>query len=91
MKATKGMPVLVRNEEQDIGTSDVRNKNIFQILERYTYITAYDFSEPWGISLSQATKTLKNTTQKFLRSVILPLARRYRTDRVFTRKTLQGK
>ena len=57
MKATKGMPVLVRNEEQDIGTSDVRNKNIFQILERYTYITAYDFSEPWGISLSQATKT----------------------------------
>eukprot|EP00957_Ditylum_brightwellii_P058334 4422729-Ditylum_brightwellii.AAC.1 len=35
-------------------------------------------------------KTLRKTTQKFLRSDILPLARRYRMDQMLTRKTLQG-
>ena len=43
-----------------------------------------------GLVYPQLQKTLNKTTQKFLRSAILPLSRRYRTDRVFSRKTLQG-
>ena len=34
--------------------------------------------------------TLKKTTQRFLRSAVLPLVRKYRTDRMFSRKTLLG-
>jgi len=57
------------------GTSDV---SLQQLCER------------WGISLKAATTTLRKTTQRFLRSVILPLSRRYRTDMMFERKTLRG-
>ena len=91
MKATKEVPVLVRNKEWDIGASDVPDINIFQISERHTDVTAYDLSERWGISLCQATRKLKNTRQKLLRSAVLLLARGYRTDRVFTTNALQGK
>ena len=90
MKATKEVPVLVRNEVQDIGISNVPNIMIFQSLERHIYVTVYDLSEPWGISLSKYTITPKKTTQMFLHSVVLLLDRIYRTDRVFTRKKLQG-
>ena len=41
--------------------------------------------------MPQAILTLKNTTQRFLRSALLPLGRRYRADRMFERKTLTGK
>ena len=37
-------------------------------------------SERCYIGLGQATQTLKVTTQQLMRSAILPLARRYRTD-----------
>ena len=47
-------------------------------------------SERWFISISQAAKTLKSTTQNLLRSAVLPLSRRYRADRMFRRKTLDG-
>ena len=42
-----------------------------------------------GHNLGQANITLNKTTQKKLCSAVLILARRYRTDRVFTRKILQ--
>ena len=41
--------------------------------------------------MSDGARTLKNTTQKFLSIAVLPLDRRYPTDRVFTNNTLQGK
>ena len=34
---------------------------------------------------------MKKTTQKFLRSALLPLSRRYRADRMYAKKTLIGK
>ena len=74
----------------DPGKSDVPFTHAFQSSDRHTYVTAQDLSERWGISFPTATKTLKKTTQKFLRSAILPLSRRYRTDRVFSRKTILG-
>ena len=74
----------------DPGESDVAARHTFQSSDRHTDVTAQDLSERWGISILTAAKTLKKTTQKFLRSAVLPLSRRYRTDRVFSRKTLQG-
>ena len=37
-------------------------------------------SQKWGIGLEKARSTLKNTTQMNVRSALLPLIRRYRTD-----------
>ena len=90
MKLTKEVLVIVRNEEIDIGTTDVPDLNTFQISEHQTDVIVYYLIEQWYISLSQYTRTIKNNIQKFLCSTILLLSSRYRTDRVFTRKTLQG-
>ena len=84
LKATKEVLVIVRKKERDIGTSDVPDLKTFQSSEHHTDVSAYDLSERWGISLSQATITLKKTMQKFLCSTVIPLARIYRTDRVLT-------
>ena len=53
-------------------------------------VTPEDLSERWFIGLGQATETLKVTTQRLLRSAILPLARQYHTDRMFTRPRIWG-
>ena len=74
----------------DPGKSDVPITHLFQCSDRRSDATAQDKSERWGISISTAANTLKNTTQKFLRIAFLTLSRRYRTDRVFTKKNLQG-
>ena len=87
---TKEGPVLVRNEERYIGNSDVPDLKTFQISEHHIDVTAYYLSEKWVIILSQDNRTLKKTTQKFFRRAVLLLDRRYHTDRVFTRKTLQA-
>ena len=42
------------------------------------------------IGLKQATLTLKHTTQRLVRSALLPLGRRYRADRMFQQRRLHG-
>ena len=90
MKEKDSFTHLQRNEEVDTGTSDAPTLHTFQSTDRHSDVTASDISERWGISLAQANKTIKSTTQRFLRSATLPLSRRYRADRVFSRKTLNG-
>ena len=80
----------LRQPNIDSGTSDVPVPSAFSSSDRHSDVTPQALSERWGISIAIATKTLQKTTQKFLRSAILPLSRRYRADRVFTRKTLTG-
>ena len=58
--------------------------------ERHTNTTAEDLSEIWNISVDQARMTLDATTQHHVRSAIMPLSRRYRTDRMFEPKRLFG-
>ena len=48
-------------------------------------------SERWQIGLVQAKETLKRTTQRLVRSAIMPLSRRYHADRQFQTKRLDGK
>ena len=74
----------------DPGKSDVPIMHKFKSSDRQLDVTAQDLSEIWGISISTAANILLKTTQKFLRIAILPLSRIYRTDQLFTRKTLRG-
>ena len=77
--------------DEDAGTSDIPTIPTFQSSDRHTDVSPEDLSERWHIPIQQAINTLKNTTQRFLRSATLPLSRRYRADRMFERKTLSGK
>ena len=81
---------LVRKSGTAVSKTDVKDMHTFQSSERHSDTSPQDLSERWFISISQATQTLKNTTQNLLRSATLPLSRRYRADRMFHRKTLNG-
>ena len=81
---------LTRDNNIDPGNTDAALPPTFQSSDRHSDVTPQSLSERWGISLQTARKTLIKTTQRFLRSAVLPLGRRYRTDRMFTRKTLSG-
>ena len=69
---------------------DVPSAQTFPLKEHHSTITPSDLSERWYIGLGQATQTLKVTTQRLMRSAILPLARRYRVDRMFIRPRIRG-
>ena len=57
--------------------------------ERHTNTTPEDLSETWNISVEQAAMTLQATTQNHVRSAVMPLSRRYRTDRMYEPKRLR--
>ena len=73
--------VQVHNLNMD--KADVPSAQTFHTKERKTTVTAADISERWFIGLAQAEKTIRATTQRLLRSAILPLVRRYRADRMY--------
>ena len=64
--------------------------NTFVSQKRHSQVSPEQLSERWNIGLSQARKTLQVTTQKGVRSAILPLSRRYRTDRMYNQRKLRG-
>ena len=80
----------LKRPNEGSGKSDVKDLPTFSSKGRHADVSPEDLSQRWHISVSQAAQTLKKTTQKFLRSAILPLSRRYRSDRMFDRKTLSG-
>eukprot|EP00957_Ditylum_brightwellii_P007511 568150-Ditylum_brightwellii.AAC.1 len=71
-------PMLKRST--DLGDTDIPSMRTFQSADRHTDVSPEDLSKLWHISVNQAMKTLCKTTQKFMRSAILLLARRYHTD-----------
>jgi hypothetical protein len=77
------------SEQVDV-LQDVRLPRMFLLLERHSSTTPEDLSERWGLSLAQATLTLKATTQKLVRSALMPLARRYWADRMFDVPRVHG-
>ena len=54
---------------------DVPSSRTFHTSELKSMVSASDLSERWFIGLKQATQTIKSTSQRLLRSAILPLAR----------------
>jgi hypothetical protein len=85
--------VKIRNVPRQVSQTekqDVPQPYTFQSKGRHSSVTPEDLSERWQIGLAQATETLKRTTQRLKRSAVMPLARRYRADRMFERKRLRG-
>jgi hypothetical protein len=69
---------------------DIQAPYTFLSSDRHSNTTPEDLSERWGLSVAQAALTLKATTRHLLRSALMPLARRYRADRMFQPNRLQG-
>jgi hypothetical protein len=77
-------------QERNIKAVDVEPRKIFRSNERHSMISSAQLSERWAIGLNQAKQTIRVTTQRGTRSAILPLSRRYRTDRMYHQKKLRG-
>lgn len=71
--------------------NDIPIKNSFVSFDRHKKATAETLAENWCIGLIKAKATLSATTQHFKRSAILPISRRYRADRFYNMKRLNGK
>ena len=56
------------------GKSNIKDMQTFQSTGRHTDTSPEYLSQRCHISVSQAIKTLKHTTHKFLKSDILPLS-----------------
>ena len=67
---------------------DVPLPHTFISTKRHTDVTPDDLANRWMIGIEQAKSTLNATTQHYVRSALLPLSRRYRTDRYFYRNRL---
>ena len=59
--------------------------------ERHVKVSAELIAERFGIGPARAQRTLRVTTQRGIQSAILPISRRYRADRVFGVRRLNGK
>ena len=81
----------VKISKVEVQLQDVPAARTFESKERHTSVTPEDLSERWLIGLGQARETMKRTTQRTVRSAVMPLARRYRADRIFEKRRLRGK
>ena len=81
---------LTRRLISSIQVADVPQARTFESKERHTSVTPEDLSERWHIGIGQARETLKRTTHKLVRSAVMPLSRRYKADRMFHKRQLQG-
>ena len=70
--------------------TDLPGHKTFISKKRHSEVTPEQLSERWNIGLAQAKQTIKVTTQRGVRSAILPLSRRYRTDRMYNQRKLRG-
>ena len=86
----KPMPVYDSTMPVADDRQDVKLPRVFQTKGRHSDVTPEDLSERWSISIAQAALTLKATTQKYLRSALMPLSRRYRVDRFFEQKQFRA-
>jgi hypothetical protein len=69
---------------------DLPGHKTFISKDRHSAVTPEQLSERWNIGLAQAKQTILVTTQRGIRSAILPLSRRYRTDRMYNQKKLRN-
>ena len=78
------------NNYIDVTAEDIPARRSFISNDRHKKLTAESISELWGIGKSRAMATIDATTQFGTRSAILPLSRRYRADRQYNLKRLDG-
>ncbi len=70
--------------------NDTTRRRTFVSDEQHSKVSAEMIAERYGIGPVRAQKTLRVTTQRGVGSAILPISRRYRADRVFGVKKLNG-
>lgn len=75
----------------DEALNDTIPRNTFISTERHRKLDIDTLAENWCIGPNKAKATLEATTQQFQRSAILPISRRYRADRFYKVKRLDGK
>ena len=75
---------------QDVG--DAPTRRTFVSTERQVKVSAESLADKFGIGPKRAQRTIRVTTQRGVRSAILPISRRYyRADRIFGVKRPTGK
>ena len=62
---------------------DVPEQRAFIASDRHSTVKAERLSEMWGISKKQAHKTLRVTMQRGVRSAVMPLSRRYKSNLIY--------
>ena len=70
---------------------DLPTRQTYTSNERHAKISAEVLADRFGIGIERARQTIKNTLHTGTRSAILPLSRRYRSDRHYGTKYLNGK
>ena len=73
------------------GTMDVPDKRTFISKDRHPNITPEILANRYGIGLKYAMVTITATTQRGTRLAILPIARRYRADRMYQVRRLNSR
>ena len=70
---------------------DLPTRQTYTSTERHAKISAEVLADRFAIGIERAKHTLQATLQRGVRSAILPIGRRYRADRQFRVKRLNGK
>ena len=70
---------------------DLPARRTFVSSKRHLKLSAKQLSELWCIGPQRAKQTMRVTTQRGVRSAIMPLSRRYRADRRFNKRRLVHK
>ena len=78
------------NSYIDLTHEDIPARRSFISNDRHKKLTSDSIAELWCIGKSRAMATIDATTQNGTRSAILPLSRRYRADRRYNLKRLEG-
>ena len=80
--ANKGGAVEARARVSGVEVHDIIEAHTFETKEGHTSVTPQHVSERWCIGLGQAIETLKRTTQIIVWLAVMPLARRYRANKM---------
>ena len=75
----------------DDSLEDIPTRQTYTSTERHVKMLAEVLADRFGIGLERAIQTLKATTQRGTISALLPISRRYRADRKFGVRRLNGK
>ena len=79
---------MVHHNEEEF---DAPPRNAFISREQHREMSAESLAESWGNGIKKAGATINAITQKFKRSAISPISRRYCADRFNNVKRLDGK
>ena len=90
-KLAKNVPHIAEVQRVDDILEDVPTRQTYTSTDRHSKISAEVLADRFAIGLERAKATLNATLQRGTRSAILPISRRYRADRQFGVKRLNGK